>query len=108
MSLTNSSDRGVAGHLPERLNTVGQQHGAAADARSRKGGLGSSVASADYDDVEYLREFHRKAANFTRAFHVEPEIARRPRFHVKHAGQWCSAADVSERTFGSPEAGTYP
>jgi hypothetical protein len=55
-----------------------QQEGPAAHPRGGEGGFRTGVATSDHDDVESLWELHRKAAHFTRAFHVEPALAKSP------------------------------
>ena len=51
MALADAADRGIAGHLAERLDVVGQQQRARAHARGGQRGLGAGVAAADDDDV---------------------------------------------------------
>src|SRR5690606_3385006 len=58
VTLADPSDRGVAAHLPERLDALRQKQSADAQARGRQGGLGAGMAPADDDDVEFLRKAH--------------------------------------------------
>ena len=44
-----AADGGVARHLPQGFDAVGQQQGVAAHARSRERGLGPGVAASDYN-----------------------------------------------------------
>src|SRR6267378_2298592 len=52
VAFADAADRGIARHLPQRLDAVGQQEGAGTHAGSSKRGLGASVAATDHDDVE--------------------------------------------------------
>ena len=54
VALADAADRGVAAHLPQRLDVVGQQQGLAAHARGGERGLGAGMAAADDDDIEFL------------------------------------------------------
>ena len=58
VSLADATDRGVAGHLPERLDAMGEKQRAASHARRSKRCLSAGVTAADHDDVELRRKFH--------------------------------------------------
>ena len=58
MSFADAADGRVAGHLPERLDAMGEQQGRAAHAGSGERGLGSCVAAADDNDVKCFGEIH--------------------------------------------------
>jgi hypothetical protein len=75
MSLADAADRRIARHLPERLHAVRQQERLAAHPRGGEGGFSTRMAASYHDDVESSWELHRKAAHFTRAFHVKPAAA---------------------------------
>ncbi len=51
VSLAKAADGGIARHLPDRLDLVGQEQGAGAHARRRCGGLATGVPSSDDYDV---------------------------------------------------------
>ena len=54
VAFANAADAGVAAHLAQGLDVVGQQQSLAAHAGRGQGSLGSGVAAADNDDVEFL------------------------------------------------------
>ena len=54
MALANAANAGVAAHLPQGLDVVGEQQGFAAHAGSGQGGLGASMATADNDHIKFL------------------------------------------------------
>ena len=58
MPLADATDAGIAAHLPQRLDVVGQQQGAAPHARRGQGRFGPRMASTDHDDVKLLRIDH--------------------------------------------------
>jgi hypothetical protein len=58
VTLTDTANRGVAAHLPQRLDVVRQQQGFAAHAGAGECSLGASVASADNDDIKFLGVIH--------------------------------------------------
>jgi hypothetical protein len=62
MALANAANAGVAAHLAQCLDVVGQQERFAAHARSRQRSLGSGMATADHDHIEFLRVKHEKSA----------------------------------------------
>jgi hypothetical protein len=61
VALADAADRGVAAHLPQRLDVVGEQQGGAAHAGRGQGGLGAGMATAHHDDVEFLGIQHEQA-----------------------------------------------
>jgi MFS family permease len=68
-----------------------QEEGLAAHPGGGEGGFRTRMAAAYHDDVESLWESHRKAAHFTRGFHVEPVRAVKAGwFHVKHTAHAAS------------------
>ena len=52
MSFADAADAGVAAHLAQGLDVVGQQQGRAPHAGSCQGSLGAGMAAADDDDIE--------------------------------------------------------
>ena len=58
VALADAADAGVAAHLAQRLDVVGQQQRLAAHAGRGQCGLGAGMAAADDDDVESLRVEH--------------------------------------------------
>ena len=58
MALADAPDRGVAAHLPQRLDVVAQQQGAATHAGRSQCRLGASMATADDDHIECLGMQH--------------------------------------------------
>ncbi len=54
VALTDAADGGVAAHLAQRLDVVGQQQGRGAHARGGQCRLGTGMATANHDDVEFL------------------------------------------------------
>ena len=61
MALANAANAGVAAHLPQGLDVVGEQQGFAAHAGSGQGGLGASMATADNDHIKFLGVQHGRA-----------------------------------------------
>ncbi len=54
VALADAADGGVAAHLPQGLDVMGQQQGTRTQARRGQCGLGPGVAAADHDDIEIL------------------------------------------------------
>jgi hypothetical protein len=54
MPFANTSDRGVATHLPQGLDVVRQQKRTAAHARRRQCRFGAGMAAADNDHIKVL------------------------------------------------------
>ena len=54
MALANAADAGVAAHLAQSLDVVGEQQGLATHACSGQCRLGSGMAAANDDDIEFL------------------------------------------------------
>ncbi len=54
MAFAEAADGGVAGHLADGGEAVGEKRGLGAHARGRSGRLAARVAAADDDDVEGL------------------------------------------------------
>ena len=63
MAFANAANRGVAAHLPQSLDVVGEQQGLAAHARSGQRSLAPGVAAADDDDVKLLGIKHGRQSN---------------------------------------------
>ncbi len=59
MTLGNSADRGIAGHLRDQVEIQRKQRGAQAHAGTRHGGFAACVAGADDDEIVLFREGHR-------------------------------------------------
>src|ERR1700722_6375716 len=59
MALADAADRGVATHLPQRLDVVRQQQRPLPHARSRKRGFGARMAAADHDHSVFRTETQR-------------------------------------------------
>jgi hypothetical protein len=58
MAFSYPADRRIAGHLPQRVKAVGQEQGLAPHAGSRQRSLGSSVASAYYNNIININGLH--------------------------------------------------
>ena len=58
MPLANTANRGIAAHLPQGFQIVGQQQGLATHARRRQGGLCAGMATTNDDDIKMLRVKH--------------------------------------------------
>ena len=58
MPLADPADGGIAAHLPERLDVVGDQERAPPHAGGRERGLGAGMAAADHDHVMVRCEAH--------------------------------------------------
>src|SRR5688572_20966235 len=54
MTLPNTTNCRVAGHLAQRFNIVGKQQCLAAHARSRQSSFCACVAAANYNDIKVL------------------------------------------------------
>jgi hypothetical protein len=70
MSLPDTPNRGIARHLTQRFEVVGQKKGAATPSRSGQGRLGTGMATPDHDYIELGRISHldrNSAAALTRA-----------------------------------------
>ncbi len=63
VAFTDTADGRIARHLPQGIDTVGQQQGTGAHTRGRQGSLGPGMAPADDDYVVFV---------FTGA-HISPE-----------------------------------
>ena len=64
MALAQAADGGVAGHLADGLEFVGEQQGARAKARRGRRGFAAGMAAADHDDVEASCAAAIRAAKF--------------------------------------------
>ena len=64
MSLGETADRGVAGHLADGRRVVGEQQRARAQARRCRCRLGPGMAAADDDDVEFDHAINLPTAGF--------------------------------------------
>ena len=62
MPLADPPDGGIAAHLAEGLDALGEEQGAGAGARRSEGRFGSGVPPSHDDDVEYLQVVHRGTA----------------------------------------------
>ena len=60
MTLANAADRGVAAHLPQGLDVVGQEQGFATHASGCQGGLRPGVTTADHNHIKCLGVQHDK------------------------------------------------
>ena len=58
MPLADAADRGIAAHLPQRLDVMREQQRAPPHARGRERRLGAGVAAADHDHVIVSCESH--------------------------------------------------
>jgi hypothetical protein len=63
MPFADAADAGVATHLPQRLDVVGQQQGTAAHAGAGQRRFGAGMAAADDDDIEFLGIKHGRIPN---------------------------------------------
>ena len=60
VALADAADRRIAAHLAQRFDVVRQQQRGAAHAGGGERGLGTGMAAADHDDVEFLGVDHRQ------------------------------------------------
>jgi hypothetical protein len=58
MPLADAADAGVAAHLPQGFNIVGQQQSGAAHARCGQRGFGASMAATNNDDIKDFWVIH--------------------------------------------------
>src|SRR5690606_39477995 len=63
MALANPTDGGVAAHLADSFDVMGQQQRAAAHTGRCQRRFGPGMAAADDDDIEALRVLHRLFAS---------------------------------------------
>src|SRR5688572_13248202 len=56
MALTDTADRWVARHLPERFDAVSEEQGATTEARGGQCRFRAGMTAADHDDVEIARK----------------------------------------------------
>ncbi len=68
VTLADTADGRVAGHLPERVDTVRQQQRTAAHACGRQARFGTGVATADHDHVKTVRVAHGSVPASLRAW----------------------------------------
>ena len=61
MTLADTPDRGVTGHLAEGFHAVRQQQGGSTHAGTGQGGLGACMTAANHDDIELLWIVHGDA-----------------------------------------------
>jgi hypothetical protein len=57
-ALRNPADSGIAGHLADGLEILGEEEGAGAAARGESCSLGSGVAAADHDHIVSIHRPH--------------------------------------------------
>jgi hypothetical protein len=55
VALADAPDRGIAGHLTQGFDAVGQQQGTASHARTGQRRLGTGMAATDYDYIKFFR-----------------------------------------------------
>ena len=58
MPLADAADRRIARHLPQGLDAVGQQQGAAAHAGAGERGLGAGMATANHNYIIFINHLH--------------------------------------------------
>jgi hypothetical protein len=58
VTLADAPEGGVAAHLPQGLDALGQQQGAATDPSRSERCLGTGMAAADHDDIERVGVSH--------------------------------------------------
>ena len=58
MALANAADAGVTAHLAQRFDVVSQKQSFATHPGGGQGSLGSGMAAADHDHIEFLRVKH--------------------------------------------------
>ena len=71
VALADPPDGGIAGHLPDRLDTLGEQQRRGAHTGRRQRGLGPGVAAANHDYIElfWVFEHHRCSGSRHRLRH---------------------------------------
>ena len=62
VALADAANAGVAAHLAQRFNVVGQQQSLCAHARRRQRRLGARVAATDHDHVKFFGVIHSAAS----------------------------------------------
>ena len=95
MPFADAADRRVARHLPEGFDAVREQQRAPADTRCSKRGFRTGMATADNDDLEFLRETHGGAEFYARG----AALRRRPRCFT-----WNMCLVASQQTMLGPYA----
>src|SRR5437868_12291196 len=95
MPFADAADRWVARHLPEGFDAVREQERAPADTRCSKRGFRAGMATADNDDLEFLRETHGGAGFYARG----AALRRRPRCFT-----WNMCLVASQQTMLGPYA----
>ena len=83
MALAETTDRGIAGHLPNRLELLSQQDSSRAKAGCGGRSLTAGMTAADNDDVERGRA-HGKAGHSGKSAETPP----RHMFHVKQSARF--------------------
>lgn len=58
MAFSYTPDGGVARHLPQGFDAVGEQEGCAAHAGGSERGLGTSMAPANYYNIIFIKYLH--------------------------------------------------
>ena len=67
VALADAANRGIAAHLPERLDVVGKQQRAGAHAGGCKRGFGAGMTAANDDHIEFFGVQHESEGALTRA-----------------------------------------
>lgn len=65
--LADPADRGIAAHLSQRFDRLGEQQGARAGARRGERRLGAGVATADHDHLDVEAVAHRQNVGIVNA-----------------------------------------
>jgi hypothetical protein len=96
VALADAADGGVATHLPQGFQIMGEQQGAAALASTGQGGLGAGMAAANDDDIEGFWMVHG----------IEPmgQLSARKGFNLKGidaaAPEWASlSSGITQNSF---------
>jgi hypothetical protein len=58
MALAYASDGGIAGHLTQSFDVLGQEQGRCAHSGCGEAGFGAGVAAADHEDIKMGRKLH--------------------------------------------------
>src|SRR5262249_40364082 len=97
--------RGIARHLPERLDAMREQQRAAPHARGGERGFGAGVTSADNDDSKAGWEQHGSRLPCTSDLRSYGKAMGGRKFSGRSGSTWNSAgplAPVSRETIGRP------
>jgi hypothetical protein len=58
MAFSDPADRGIAGHLSQGVEAMGQEEGLAPDAGGRERGLGAGMPATHYNNIIFIKYLH--------------------------------------------------